>query len=264
MTDGSSLTDVPEQVRPVRIAPPSIMLGVEGGPIVQIAQREQVAIETLLASIPLFALMEQRALSRVAKGAVRIDAARGATLFSPGDPGDGLHAVVSGRVKLAVPGSDSGEKVIALIGPGRTFGQSAMFVDEPHIVSAVTLTAATLVHVSKATITACMRRDREFAHHMATALSCQLRELIREVASSALYSGTERIISFILSELPAAASGQITLTLPAKKRIIASRLDLTHEHFSRILHDLAAAKLIVVQGPEVTIPDVRRLRAYRA
>lgn len=228
-----------------------------------VAQREQEAVETLLASIQLFAPMDQKALARIAKGAVRIDAARGTMLFRPGDPSDGLHAVVCGRVKLALPGNDSSEKVISLIGPGGTFGQSAMF-GEPHIVSAVTLTAATLVRIPESTILACMRRDPQFAHHMVAAFSWQLRELIREIASSALYSGTERIISFILSEIPASASGSTTLTLPAKKRIIASRLDLTHEHFSRILHDLAAAKLIVVHGPQVTIPDVRRLRAYRA
>ena len=230
----------------------------------QIAQRERGAIETLLSGVPYFALMDPKALGRIARGAVRIDAARGATLFTPGDAGDGLHVLVSGRVKLALPGTDGAEKVIALLGPGDIFGQSGMFVDEPHIVSAVTLTEATLVHIAKATILACMRRDPEFAVHIATGLARQLRELIREVASSSLYSGTERIISFILNELPAAASGAVTLTLPAKKRIIASRLDLTHEHFSRILHDLAAAELIVVQGPKVTIPDVRRLRAYRA
>ena len=44
--------------------------------------------------------------------------------------------------------------------------------------------------------------------------------------------------------------------LPAKKAIIASRLHLTHEHFSRILHELAAAELIVVEGRMV--PRSRR------
>ena len=231
-------------------------------PIVQVAQREHAAVETLLAGIQLFALMDRKALARIAKGAVRIDATRGTTLFGPGDPSDGLHAVVTGRVKLAVPGNEGTEKVISLIGPGGTFGQSAMFMDEPHIVSAVTLTSAALVRVPKEAILACMQRDPQFAYRVAAALSRQLRELIREIASSALNSGTERIISFILSELPSSARGPTTLTLPAKKRIIASRLDLTHEHFSRILHDLAAANLIVVQGPNLTIPDVRRLRAY--
>ena len=219
-------------------------------------------ITTLLESIPLFALMAPRALARIARGAERIDAARGATLFAPGDPGDGLHALVSGRVKLALPGPGGGEKVIALIGPGAIFGESAMFADEPHLVSAVTLVASTLVHVSKATVAACMRRDPDFAARVATVLSRESRDLLRELASSALCSGTERIISFILGELPAAASGRVALTLPAKKRVIASHLDLTHEHFSRILHELARAELIVVQGPKVTIPDVRRLRAY--
>ena len=230
----------------------------------QVAPREQAALETLLAGISLFSLMDETALSRIARGAVRIDAARGTTLFKQGDAANGLHAVVDGRVKLALPGNDGSEKVISLIGPGHTFGQSAMFVDEPHIVTAVTLTATTLVRVSKPTILACMRRYPEFAVHMVAASSRQLRELIRETASSALYSGTERIISFILSELPASGAGPMTLTLPAKKRIIASRLDLTHEHFSRILHDLAAANLIIVEGAKVTIPDVRRLRAFQA
>ena len=229
----------------------------------EVAQRERGAIETLLSGVPYFSLMEPKALSRIAKGAVRIDAARGTTLFRPGDPSDGLYVLVSGRVKLALPGTDNAEKVVALIGPGRIFGQSAMFVDEPHIVSAVTLSDATLVHVSKATMLSGMRRDPDIARQMATALSRQLRELIREVASSAMYSGSERVVGFIMSELPPGASGPVTLTLPAKKRIIASRLDLTHEHFSRILHDLAAESLITVQGPRVTIPDVRRLRAYR-
>ena len=229
----------------------------------QVAHREQAALETLLASIQLFAPTDHKVLSRIAKGAVRIEAARGTMLFKSGDPSDGLHAVIDGRVKLALPINNGSEKVVSLIGPGRTFGQSAMFLDEPHIVSAVTLTATTLVRVSKPVILACMRRDPQFALHMVAALSRQLREFIREIASSALYSGTERTISFILSEVPAVVSGPTTLTLPAKKRIIASRLDLTHEHFSRILHDLAATNLIQVEGAKVVIPDIRRLRAYR-
>ena len=52
------------------------------------------------------------------------------------------------------------------------------------------------------------------------------------------------------------------MTLPAKKGVIASHLNLTHEHFSRILHELIEAGLIEVDGPRVTIPDVTRLRSH--
>jgi CRP-like cAMP-binding protein len=52
------------------------------------------------------------------------------------------------------------------------------------------------------------------------------------------------------------------VTLPTSKAIVASRLNLTPEHFSRILHDLTQAGLIEVDGREVRIKDVTRLRAY--
>jgi CRP-like cAMP-binding protein len=43
--------------------------------------------------------------------------------------------------------------------------------------------------------------------------------------------------------------------------VIASRLNMTPEHFSRILHDLSSAGLIEVNGRAVRIPDLERLRA---
>ena len=50
--------------------------------------------------------------------------------------------------------------------------------------------------------------------------------------------------------------------LPVSKAIVASRLNLTPEHFSRILHDLQTLGLISVDGRDVHIVDVVRLRAY--
>ena len=48
--------------------------------------------------------------------------------------------------------------------------------------------------------------------------------------------------------------------LPAKKSIIASRLGLTPEYFSRMLHDLITARAIVVEGRQITILDPALLR----
>ena len=52
------------------------------------------------------------------------------------------------------------------------------------------------------------------------------------------------------------------MTLPTSKAVVASRLNLTPEHFSRILHELAGAGLVSVEGREVVIQDVARLRGY--
>ena len=44
--------------------------------------------------------------------------------------------------------------------------------------------------------------------------------------------------------------------------MIASRLNLTQEHFSRILHELSEKSLIVVDGRRIHISNVELLRAY--
>jgi len=48
--------------------------------------------------------------------------------------------------------------------------------------------------------------------------------------------------------------------LSAGKSVIASRLNMTPEHFSRILHELGNDGVIEIHGRTVRIPDVGRLR----
>ena len=52
------------------------------------------------------------------------------------------------------------------------------------------------------------------------------------------------------------------MQLHVSKAVIASRLNLTPEHFSRILHDLTEQQLIEVHGRSITILTVENLRRY--
>ena len=54
----------------------------------------------------------------------------------------------------------------------------------------------------------------------------------------------------------------VAVTLPTNKGVIASRLNLTQEHFSRILHELFELGLIVVEGRKIHIPSVANLRKH--
>jgi CRP-like cAMP-binding protein len=229
------------------------------------AQQLQSPVERFLASVPPYAALDERALKRIAKSAALFDAPRRTVIFRPGDPAAGIHILISGHVKLALPARDNGEKVIAIIGPGQSFGELGMFLEEPHMLSAESLDNAKLVRVDKAAILACIKRNPQFAAEMITALGRRLRDLIREIDSWRRHSGPQRVVEFLAGELPAdALTGTASVLLPAKKRIVASRLDLTHEHFSRILRDLSEADLITVEGPTVVIKDVHRLREVAA
>jgi CRP-like cAMP-binding protein len=120
-----------------------------------------------------------------------------------------------------------------------------------------------LVHVAKDTVFAELDRDPKFARKMIAGLSCRLHALVRDVEGYCLSSGTQRVIGYLLrdDEEAEASGGRLSVTLPVSKGVIASRLNLTPEHFSRILHDLSEAGLISVEGRNVHILELERLRA---
>ncbi len=54
----------------------------------------------------------------------------------------------------------------------------------------------------------------------------------------------------------------MTVSLLVSKATIASRLSLTPEYFSRVLHELEAEHLIEIDKREIRILDVQRLAGY--
>jgi CRP-like cAMP-binding protein len=96
-------------------------------------------------------------------------------------------------------------------------------------------------------------------------LSRRVHQLIADVESYSLRSGTERLIGFLLAEDRGDESPDgrvLEVQLPVAKGVIASRLSLTQEHLSRILHDLSALGLIEVAGRRIRVLDVERLRSH--
>jgi CRP-like cAMP-binding protein len=99
---------------------------------------------------------------------------------------------------------------------------------------------------------------------MLAGLSIRLHGLINDVEAYSLRSCTQRVIGYLLQhdcDNPDNCK-DIHVNLPASKTVIASRLNISPETFSRVLHDLSAAGLILVKGKDVAILDMDKLRAY--
>lgn len=217
-------------------------------------------VEELLANVPMFARGGRAALTRLARSAAVIDAPRGTVLFRRDDPSQGIYFVGSGQVKLSIRTPTGSELVVGLIGPGESFGESTMFLGLPHTVGGEVLANSRLVHIPARSITAEVKRNPEFARRMILSLSARLHHMISGLEGYTLRSGTQRVVGYLLTRLGNGTGDNQVLTLPAQKRIIASQLNLTQEHFSRILHELIAKRMIEVRGKVVTIADPVALR----
>jgi CRP/FNR family transcriptional regulator, dissimilatory nitrate respiration regulator len=224
----------------------------------------KIKTQAFLASLPLFKELGPAEIDRIAAGTAELHVSRGEILFNKGDPCVGFHLVIYGQVKLAFISPQGAEKVVEIVGPGFSFGEALMFMEKPYIVMAQTLADSLLLHVSKEAVFDELQRDPGFARKMLAGLSRRLHGLISDVESYSLQSGTQRVIGYLLrqDEMLAATSTSYNVTLPTSKAVVASRLNLTPEHFSRILHELTEAALISVDGREVKILDAAKLRSY--
>lgn len=227
--------------------------------------RPPIPHQAFLANLPLFGELAPEELERIALGTRQVSAARGELLFRKGDPCDGFHAVVYGQIKLAFSSASGEEKVLELMGPGHFFGQAVMFADKPYPVYAQALVDSLLLYVSKQVIFEEIERDPLFARRVIAGLSRRLHDMVMDLEASTLRSASQRLIGYLLREVPLDAEhGPIEVALKTTKSVLASRLNITPQHFSRILHDLTVAKLIRVEGRSVTILDPEELRAYES
>ena len=222
--------------------------------------QQGIDIEALLARVPLFNELDADEIARLARGSREISVARGEILFHKGDMLTGFYLILHGQVKLAFTSAQGGEKVVDIVSRGQTFGEAVMFMDKPFMVYAQALADSSLLHISRTAILGELDRDPRLGRKMIAGLSMRLHHLIGDVESYSLQSGRERIIGYLLRDTPPDGARGVTVTLPTNKGIIASRLNLTQEHFSRILHELSGKGLIVVEGRRIHIPDVERLR----
>jgi CRP-like cAMP-binding protein len=217
-----------------------------------------------LANLPLFRELAPEQLDRMANHTRQVRAARGEILFHRGDPVSGFHAIVYGQVKLAFVSAGGDEKVVEILGPGQSFGEAVMFMRRPHVVTAQALADSLLLYVEREVVFDEIKGDPDFAARMIAGLSRRLHQLVGDLEAYSMRSGTERVIGYLLSTGAEGVpdKGECAVTLPTTKGVVASRLNLTQEHFSRILHDLTTAGLIQVRGRTVRIVDLGRLRAH--
>jgi CRP-like cAMP-binding protein len=229
------------------------------------AHRDAFGTLDFLRNLPLFRELDLCQLETIAAATTEQRVAVGAVLFRRGDPCDGMHVIVVGRVKLASLAPAGAEKVIEILGPGQSFGEAVMFIGRPYNLFAEALADSLLLHIGKHAILAAVAGNPEFARRMLNELAQRQCRLVADIEAYTLKSATERVIGYLLAALTEepTAGQSADVMLAASKSVLASRLNITREHFSRILHDLSQAGLIRVSGRNIHILDHAGLRERR-
>lgn len=218
--------------------------------------RERLALG-VLARLPLFEGVSRPHFSEVIRHARTLHYQRAQVVAKRGEMVPGLFAVAYGMVKLTLHGATGAEKVLQLVGPSQTFGEIALFRQKPLPLDAVAVVDTGLVLVPAATLLALIDRDAHFARGMVASLCQRIHAMVSDFEATSLHGASGRLAAYLesLAETP----DTVRVTLPAAKKLIAARLGMTKETFSRALRELAREGLVRVTGRSIELLDRARL-----
>jgi CRP-like cAMP-binding protein len=221
------------------------------------------AVDVELRRNHLFAGFDDEQMAKVKHSMRVLQLAEGERLFDHGVHADRFFLVRSGQIKLFRLSLDGVEKVIEIVHAGQTFAEAVMFMERQNYpVSAEAIAAAEIYSFENRSFVQLLRESTDTCFRLIADMSMRLHMRLNEIDHLTLQNATYRMINYLSQQIPEGSTTNIAIELNAPKSIIASRLSIQPETFSRILSNLHKEGVISVHGKQVEIHDVRKLREY--
>lgn len=219
-------------------------------------------VQALLAGTALFEGLADAELARLGAASRVIRLGRGDFLFNVGEPCTGMHVVADGQMKLFFTSANGHEKVLEIVDRGSSVDEAQVLTETAYTVTAQAITDTRVIQISREAMVQELEAAPQLSFKMLRGLASREYRMLCELESCTGHSGVQRVVAFLLGEIPPAAadSRSAEVTLGVAKGVIASQLGVTQEHFSRLLKSLSEQDLIRVDRKQVAIPDIPRLR----
>jgi CRP-like cAMP-binding protein len=184
----------------------------------------------------------------------------GELVFQQGDPAVCFFLVLEGWIKLYRETPDGHEVVVSLFAAGESFAEAMIFRGGYYPGTAEAVSPVRLLHIDGQALRDAITRDPQISFEILAATALHLHRLVQQIEQLKGQPAPKRIANFLLS-LTAVRKGSALLTLPYQKLLIANRLGMTPESFSRALRQLRSVGVAVDQK-SIRIEDVARLARF--
>lgn len=191
----------------------------------------------------------------------------GQKLFNAGDIATHIYIVAQGWFKLIRYSQTGHEVVLDVLGPGHIIADMAAFekTDKPslHHHSAEALDNAQIWCVLLALLSSEIYSNGAFAMSMLHYVAQKYQQKDQEIELQILQTAPQRLGCFLLRFLGThTTKTQATIHLACDKSVIAARLGMSPETFSRALAKLKKEAAVVVKGQKITLQDTALLKRF--
>jgi CRP-like cAMP-binding protein len=210
----------------------------------------------------LFAALDEQQLQEVLDTSHILPVDAGDVIFKQGEELNYFYAVNKGSVKISLVSHDGNEKVIEIVNTGNYFAAVVIFNDKPIFpANAYALESGEIFKFDREIYLKILDKSPSTNRRVLQYMSRRMQKFVGEISDLCLHSASYRLINYLLCFIEDDyKDNNITIQLPAAKNVIAKRLSIQGETFSRILSSLRKQQLIKVDKNKITIDDIMALK----
>lgn len=215
----------------------------------------------VLASVSLFVDLSEAEIHALAELSSRRTLEAGQVLFTEGEACEGLFAVESGAIKIFKSAPSGREQILAIETAGGIVAELPVFDGGPYPASASAFADTTLLFVSKHDFRAFCLAHPEVALKVLRAVGKRLRVLVMLIEDLSFTTVRHRLASLLLRMAKTEgrpSSRGVEIFLPTHQEL-AARVGTVRELVSRNLGRFQVENLIVLEGKQVVVTDMKGL-----
>lgn len=217
---------------------------------------------SILQDIPLFAPLSDIQLEQMRQGMSKIKLQTHETLFTSDQSATRFFIVTGGKIKLFRTTTNHAEKIIDIIRPGETIAIPTLFLEpDTYPVSAEALQESSVLAFSNLVFLDILKKSTPTCFRVMADMSQRLHRQVGEIDQLSLSCAPRRVAVYLLEKTPRDAT---LVQLDASKQVIASRLSIKPETFSRILNSLSKKGMILVDKRTIHLNNRDALEKFAA
>lgn len=214
-------------------------------------------------NLHLFAALSDQQFEEIVAKSRLISLKKSESLFNMGDQAASFFVLISGKLKLAMNSPQGVEKVIEIVRPLDLFAEAVMFMERhQYPVNASALQKSEVMSFDNNLFVSYLRNSPDLSLKMLSLLSVRLHKLVNEIENLSTQNSTSRVLNYLSSKINSEVDSNTSITLDTSKKNLASRLSITPETFSRVLHKLTVENIIEIDGRQIAVRDIDGFRRY--
>lgn len=221
-------------------------------------------VEELLRETPVFRALSDEDLGRVATHAQVREYAKGATIFSEGDPSNRFYTIVRGRVKVFKMTPAGKDIILEIFGSGDPLGAVAVYESRPFPASAVALEPTTCVTIERPQFFTLLENHPTLVRGLLVGLTHRLVELtsrLAELTGGRVEPRFARLFLKLASEVGRPERGGTFIPVPLSRQELADLGGTTIETAIRIMSRWRKDRIVDTEEGGFLVLDRHALEA---